>query len=277
MNRLFTERTLDALASHGYDPVYEHAARKYASHCKGMTNREVLRAVFEYMQKHYRNEYIFKSLLLNKLVFGVHNPRTSTAICELPIAGSIADFVIVNGRAVVYEIKTDLDNFQRLDKQINNYYKAFEYVNILCSEATCGRLLSFFAGSPVGICVLTKRGGISVRKESLQYTAEINRAVQYDLLRKAERNRILLNCGFELPDVGASRYYQTCFNLFNSIPDCQFSGEFLRALKSRGDKINIEALNSYPHEFRLIAYTHRATIKQATALNAFLEAPCFIV
>ena len=37
---------------------------------------------------------------------------------------------MINGRGVVYEIKTDLDNLLRLENQIRDYYKVFSYVYV---------------------------------------------------------------------------------------------------------------------------------------------------
>lgn len=57
----------------------------------------------------HRNEYVYKNVLLNRIVMGRHSTRTSTAFTEVPIGDSIADFLIINGKATVYEIKTDLE------------------------------------------------------------------------------------------------------------------------------------------------------------------------
>ena len=171
-------------------------------------------------------------------------------------------------------MKTELDNFARLDNQINCYYKAFKYVNVLCPERACHALLERYRDSPVGICVLTGRGVISVRKKCDEYSGALSRAAQFDLLRKAEREAILLACGFNLPAVGAGRYYRACLELFTRIPEKELDKEFLKALKSRGASIDIKALEEYPDEFKLVAYAHRASFEQACGLASFLEAPC---
>ena len=82
-----------------------------------------------------RNEYYYKITLLNKLLLGIHSVNTTTALTEFPIAKSKADFVLINGKAVVYEIKTELDNLERLESQISDYYKAFDHVAVVtCIE-----------------------------------------------------------------------------------------------------------------------------------------------
>lgn len=276
LNRLFTERTLDALAKEGWHPSFNEAVREHLDSVNGLSNGEALSALYRHMVKCYRNEYVYKSFLLKKLVFGVHSPRTSTAICELPVASSVADFVIVNGRAVVYEVKTELDNLSRLDSQIADYYKAFKFVNVLCSESSAKGVLRKFEDGPVGVCVLTNRGSISKRKECEEYSSCLERPVQFDLLRKAERESVLLACGGSLPEAAPAMYYRACLRLIERIPDEDFNREYIKVLKGRGSSIDLEALEMYPEEFRLVAYTHRATKHQAEGLDSFLMAPCCV-
>ena len=64
--------------------------------------------LYKQLLRHYRNEYVYKNTLFNKLVLGIHSLNTTSAIVELPIVDSIADFILFNGKAVVYEIKTEL-------------------------------------------------------------------------------------------------------------------------------------------------------------------------
>ena len=68
-------------------------------------------------------------------MLGIHSPRTTPALTEVPIGSSKADFILINGKAVVYEIKTALDNFDRLDGQIEDYYKAFSRTVVVTSES----------------------------------------------------------------------------------------------------------------------------------------------
>ena len=47
------------------------------------------------MKNNYRNEYFIRILLLNKLLLGVHSVNTTTALTEVAIAKSKADFVLI--------------------------------------------------------------------------------------------------------------------------------------------------------------------------------------
>ena len=55
---------------------------------------------------------------------------------------------MINGKAVVYEIKTELDTFERLATQIDDYYKAFDHVCVVASDSQRTELLERFKNSP---------------------------------------------------------------------------------------------------------------------------------
>ena len=63
--------------------------------------------------------------------------KSHVTIFELPVGSSRADLCKINGTSVAYEIKTDLDNFNRLEKQIEDleddisYFVVFIVVKVL--------------------------------------------------------------------------------------------------------------------------------------------------
>jgi len=59
--------------------------------------------------------------LLNKLLVA--------ALSQVHIGHSIADFVMINGEGQIYEIKSSLDNFDRLCDQLRDYFCAFSKGN----------------------------------------------------------------------------------------------------------------------------------------------------
>lgn len=87
---------------------------------------------------YYPNEICIKSSFIKQILM---NGKKHVTIFELPVGSSRADLCKINGESIAYEIKTDLDNFNRLQKQINDYYKIFEKVFIICSEANVENIL----------------------------------------------------------------------------------------------------------------------------------------
>lgn len=52
-------------------------------------------------------------------------------IFEMKVGNSRLDIGRINGSSHVYEIKTELDSLNKLEKQLNDYSKVFEYINIV--------------------------------------------------------------------------------------------------------------------------------------------------
>lgn len=90
---------------------------------------------------------------------GKYSLSTTAALSEIVIESSKADLAIINHqKGTVYEIKTDLDNLDRLKYQLENYYNVFSEVYVVTSEKNyypVYRYIKEFKSS-VGIIVLTK-------------------------------------------------------------------------------------------------------------------------
>ena len=86
--------------------------------------------------------------LLNKLLVGIHNVNTTTALSQIHIGHSIADFVMINGEGQVYEIKSGLDNFDHLYDQLHDYFCAFSKVSVLASIHELEKVKKILEQSP---------------------------------------------------------------------------------------------------------------------------------
>lgn len=99
-------------------------------------SRKIVNVVTNY---NYPNEIAIKSSFINNVLLKIKNQIT---IFELNIGECRADLCKINGKSTVYEIKTDLDSFKRLDKQIQEYSSIFEEVYIICSEKKINEILN---------------------------------------------------------------------------------------------------------------------------------------
>ena len=123
LNRLFTRNILKRLLQLKKEKVYERIILEYNYDNFSKTNLEFFENIYKYMSENYRNEYFYQNTLFNKLLLGRHSLNTTTALTQIPIGSAKADFIMINGKAIIYEIKTELDSFERLENQIKNYYK----------------------------------------------------------------------------------------------------------------------------------------------------------
>lgn len=95
-------------------------------------DRKSIRQVYnEFLLKYYPNETCIKSSFINQILM---KGKSHVTIFELPVGSSRADLCKINGKSIAYEIKTDYDNFNRLDKQLKDYSNIFEYTYLICSS-----------------------------------------------------------------------------------------------------------------------------------------------
>ena len=270
LNRFFTRNTFKQVIEDGESPAYAAAIRRYIVNYSEKTNEECISEIYQYLKKEYQNEYYYKNTLLNKLLLGVHSPRTTTALTEVPVGNSKADFILINGKAVVYEIKTALDNFDRLDGQLEDYYKAFSRVIVVTSEKNYNDISQRLKNSPAGICLLTKKGTLSLRREPIKYCDSLSQSIMFKILRKNEYEHILVKLFNSLPDVSQFEHYRACQKLFESLPLDIACQSFIQALKLR-TKVDIIEYAKIPYELKFLAYFSNYKKSDYINLNRFLK------
>lgn len=271
LNRFFSRKTLREWIDRANSPskVYCSIIKKYVKTFSGKKNKEIICEIYKLLKKEYRNEYYYKNTLLNELLLKYHNPYTTTALSEIPVSKSIADFILLNGKATVYEIKTELDSFERLDSQLSNYFKAFDNVCVVVPEAKLDSIINKLSNEKIGILYLTKRGALKKFRCSISYSNELDKESIFKILRKYEYENIISHF-FELPAVSQFKYYDACKELFNKIPLERLYKEFKFQLKLR----NVNDMNkiiSVPKEIRSVVYFSKLKDKEYVMLNEFLE------
>ena len=270
LNRLFTLASFQKLIEEMNSTVYSAIIDKYIDTSIIHTNGEAIFEVYNFMRKEYRNQYFYKNTILNKLLLGVHSINTTTALTEIPISSSKADFVLINGKAVVYEIKTELDNLERLEGQINNYYKAFDYVCVLTCDEYAPILLKRFADTKVGVYVLTKKDTIKRLKKPDKFDELLDLDVIFKVLNKPEFEEIITLHYSELPVTTQVKYYSKCRELFLNIPLQKAYQLFLKQLKKRNAVVNKNSFEHVPYELKSLAYFSQYSDSDYTNLENFL-------
>lgn len=269
INRFFTRNTFNEIIKDGGCKTYSDVLDLYVQDCLGKRNSDCIQEVYCFLKKNYPNEYYYKNTLLNKLLLGIHSINTTTALTEIPIASSKADFVLINGKAVVYEIKTPLDNFNRLKGQLNDYYKAFSRVVVVTGEEEADELDYLLCDYPVGLYVLTKRGTICVIKEPVEYRKKLSNNIIFSIMRKTEYESVISSVT-SLPETTPCRYYRACESIFDGIDIDTAYDLFVKQLKKRV-RLKSEYFFDIPYELKFLAYFSDYTIKEYQKLNAFLN------
>jgi hypothetical protein len=277
LNRLFTQNVFQDIINDNDNSTYGAVVKRYITDREAKNNGELISEIYEIMSKSYRNEYFYKNtllneLLLNELLVKKHSVNTTTALTQIPIGKSKADFILINGKAIVYEIKTELDSFDRLETQLRDYFKAFNHVCVVTSESHFDKISSILQNTPVGIYILTKKNTISkgLKKEPTEHNTQLDHLAIFKVLHKSEHERILKKYFGQLPVTSQVFYYDECFSLFSRIPIEEAYTMSINELKSRNE-IVISFFQNVPYELRSLMYFSNPKKKDFDALNQFLD------
>ncbi len=272
LNRVFTKQLVNALIDNKHLEILESMVRKYFSEQEFDTNGEVISKIYSFMAHNYRNEYVYINTLFNKLLLGRHSLNTTTAITQLPIENSKADFILINGKAVVYEIKTELDSFDRLMYQIEDYYKAFPYVNVVTCSQNYYKLYQMLKDTPTGIFILSdKKNTIQQKKAPVENFESITHKALFKILRKSEYENILIKHLGKLPHATPAFYYDECLKMFGTIPIKEVYSSFVVALKKRNKVDDIDGFNHIPYEMKSIIYFSNLKKNEYEKIEKFLN------
>lgn len=272
LNRLFTQNAFFDVMHNGSNPTYGTVIQRYINDPEDKENGTLISEVYRFMSKEYRNEYFYQNTLLNKLLLGKHSTNTTTALTQIPISKSKADFILINGKAVVYEIKTELDTFERLDTQLRDYFKAFNHVCLVTSESQYDRAESILADTPVGIYVLTQQNTLSsiLRKEPIMDNSSLDYTAIFKVLHKHEYESILLQHFSSLPVASQAFYYGECLKLFSEIPILDAYNTAIKQLKKR-NRITISEFEKVPYELKSLIYFSKPSKSDWKTINVFLN------
>ncbi|SHO48958.1 sce7726 family protein [Anaerocolumna xylanovorans] len=271
LNRFFSRNTFRDIIDSTDDEIYKSVILRYVKNPENKKNVELISEIYTELKKNYRNEYYYKNTLLNKLLLGVHSINTTVALTEIPISKSKADFVLINGKAIAYEIKTELDNLDRLENQINDYYKAFDHVSVI----TCKENLALLENKleiinkPIGIYVLQNNGSLSIIQKPLKYSDSLDKNIIFKILRKSEYESIIMQVYGELPQVTQFKYYSECLNLFLKVDLDKVYELFIAQLKKR-TKVEKELYQNVPYELKFLTYFMDLKEADYSRLNSFL-------
>lgn len=279
INQVFTQSVINSLIVDRKNSVYDYVVSKYVNEPYTKTNGQVFCEIYKYLEKNHRNEYYYINTLLNKLLVGIHSVNTTTALSQVRVANHVADFVMINGEARVYEIKSNLDNFVRLNDQLADYYKAFSKISILVSEKEHDNAIKVLkklgsVGDRVGVYVLSENNTIfckSNSREPLEFNELLEHKNLFALMRKKEYEAVIESFFHELPVIAPVFYYRECLKMFSSIPILEAQKLTFMQLKKR-NSISKSLFDKIPMELKSVVYFSHL-IKDIDSINDFLVRP----
>ncbi|NLZ94710.1 MAG: sce7726 family protein [Bacteroidales bacterium] len=199
---------------------------------KKQANLALIKSFYKELAKNYRCEYIYKNTVFNTILKKYGLLATLT-LNEFKVGKSIADLVLLNGTAKVYEIKTELDSLDKLDKQIEDYMKFADMVQIVADEVHIAQLQEAYDSSTIGIIELNSKNKLITIKEAQTSAQFFDFNTLFKVLRKQEYLDLTLHNFDYIPDVPNTRIYRCCYELLSTVGIEKFQKQVVAKLKER--------------------------------------------
>jgi len=221
----------------------------------------------------YRSEYVFKNALVSKIVYGRHSPATATALVEQQMGNSVADLMVVNGTSTAYEIKTDLDQFVRLDAQLADYCSRAERVYVVTSES---RAAAAAARAPhhVGVIGLRSNGSLAMVRIADSNMERLQHDHLFTMLRTGELKTLLRRTHDLVPVTHMVQALDQMRAAFRELDIERAHAEALMQLRGRGSSTaQLTTVGPFPTSLRALAYTGEHSRVGAARIRERLDSP----
>lgn len=177
---------------------------------------DVLNQCYFQLLAYYKNEYVYKNILIKNITQHIDSKQFSL-ISEMDIGkDSRIDIALFNKTSEAYEIKTDLDTLQRLDKQLHDYTKGFEKIWILTSEKQVENI-SKRTSDKFGIKYINQNNKIELFREAKGGIDSITHAGLFSLLKQKEYMQLLKRHYGHIPNHNTNQGKEAMINMFKDI------------------------------------------------------------
>lgn len=270
--RVFSTSVFNDLAKKSYSPTLNSILKELKVDLSESKNlNDFFDTAYELLLTSYRNEYLYKNTITNKLLLGKHSLNTSALLTEFRISSSKADVLILNGTSHIYEIKSELDSLDRLEKQLCNYAKFAEYVHVVTSSSHIDKLLKT-TSDKIGILELTSKNTLKTIRKSQSNIDNLSLEVIFESLRQVEYSNIIKQYYGFLPEVPNSLMFQECKKLFERLPKKNGHKLVIETLKKRNSTEHQKSfIHSMPKSLKALAVSTKYSKNQINNLSKVLS------
>lgn len=236
LNHFFTQSVWSSLLNEGSHRRLDAILKRYAEgriDYRSMSNKEVVDWLYSFLSDNWRNEYFVKNELLRHYLVEQKPSKDAVALTQLPIGLSRADFVVVNGDGVVYEIKTDRDSFERLESQLKDYYKVFSKVYVVVGDVLLEEAKQRLSKSKTGILHLGKDNHLTKIKAAIPDKRSFDALTMLRMFRRDELDDTMVKCLGHLPQVGSMFYHRVAHESLLNVSVDKLHHHLMRCLKQR--------------------------------------------
>jgi len=276
--RLFSSAVFHQLARKGKSNLFARLVREIGRDrfCTKLRVSDVFETAFKAIEAPgFRDEYVYKSAIAQKVLLGRHSLRTAAMLTEVRIDGNKADVVVLNGTSTVYEIKSERDSLARLPKQLASYRRAFASVNVITSEGQLDEVLEI-APFDVGVLALNRRGKISTVRAATDSPERVIPETLLSALRLQEAILVLRDLGLDVPEVPNTQRYGVIRNLFEQQDPATLHASTVNVLRrSRSQLALQDFLSNLPSALQAAALSTPIRRADQQRYVAAVETPFF--
>lgn len=273
--RLFSSAIIKELSTKGRSPLGNRILRESGilhKYTPSIPLRDFFDQIYDVLFQTYRNEYIYKNAIAQKILIGVHSLNTTSMLTEFRTGACKADVVLLNGTSTVYEIKSAYDSIERLKRQIAAYRQIFDIIYVITATSQLVKVQEV-VGDDIGLMVLTDRNTISTVQKPESLKMMVQPSVIFDSLRKNEYEQIIKIHFGTVPNMPNTRMYQVCRDLFCSLSPTLVHDAMVTVLKKRGSsKLLHEFINSVPNSLKAAALACKLSLSQQNQFLKLLDA-----
>lgn len=200
---------------------------------QGMKVSTAIDAISRWMLQSYRNETVYKNAIANQVMLKRHGPIGAALLTEFKVANSVADCVIANSRATVYEIKSELDSASRLHTQLDDYSQVFSRTCIVTHRTLARQYLNLIGDRPIGLVVMDDEGELRTRRKVGEDTSRLSVDQMIRCLRKHEYTAIAEEISGGPIGVSPVQHFKACLAISRTVPVADYSPMFEKALRAR--------------------------------------------
>lgn len=273
LGRLFSSSAFRELGRRGNSPIVARLAKQTGLAQELGANHKVkdlFDLAFSILRRsEFRDEYVYRNALTQKVLLGRHSLRTAAMLSEFRVGSNKADVVILNGSSTVYEIKSERDGLRRLQSQLSAYRDVFAAVNVFCAECHVD-IVRELSDIDVGVLVLNRNFSIREVRRCLSQPSRVKSSALFECLQQNEAIAILRTLGIDIPALPNTLMHAALKEIFAKIDGAKVHAAAVTTLRrTRSLQYLSSMLNDLPESLRGVALSIRiSSLEQDRIINA---------
>ena len=198
----------------------------------------------------FRCEYVYKNTLATRLYLEQHPRYDAVLTTEFRTGDSRADVAIMNDTSTVYEVKTEYDDFTRLEGQLADYRKVFDRIYVVTTSEKARALLKK-VDPVVGVMVLDDHGELVKERGAASNKSNTDPGTIFDCMRQAEFCSAVAEAFGSVPSVPNSLLYRACRERFCELEPDRAHDLMVNNISKRGKrKPYIDLIGESPNSLK---------------------------